>query len=56
MGWRIYLYNPVLINTPSSLGVGKGVRFLFNCKTAITIIKKPSIETITPTFFMIGGV
>ena len=25
MGWRIYLYNPVLINTPSSLGVGKKV-------------------------------
>jgi hypothetical protein len=50
------LYNPVLIKTPFSLGVGKGVRFLLNCKMAIKIIKKPSIETISPTYLIISGV
>jgi hypothetical protein len=46
----------VLIKTPFSLGVGKGVRFLFNCKMASTIIRKPSIETITPAYLTISGV
>ena len=51
IGWRTYLYNPVWIRFPFSIGVGKGVRFLFNCKMAIKIIKKPLIEITKPGYF-----
>ena len=50
VGWRMYLYNPVCIRFPFSIGVGNGVRFLFNCKMAIKIIKKPKIEITKPGY------
>lgn len=48
----MYLYNPVLISSPFFMGVGKGVKFLFNCKMAISIIKNPKKETNAPRYFI----
>ena len=48
----MYLYNPVMISSPFFMGVGKGVKFLFNCKMAISIIKNPKKEIHAPRYFI----
>lgn len=37
----MYLYKPVLIKLELFFGVGKGDRFLFNCKIATIMITTP---------------
>lgn len=50
IGCRTHVYKPFCIKTASALGVGKGDKFLFNCKIAIARTINPIIEAIKPTF------